>query len=363
MASVVKRTRKDGSPSYHVKYRGGDGRIRWERFPKAKDANARKAEVELALARSGGAWQPPATVRFADYAELWLERIAPTVKPRVHDNYRRELERARAAFGNVPLAGVSRSHVRALVAKRSSEGAAANTIRNALIPLKALFTHAIDDGLVSTNPASRAEIPPARKRKIVPPSREQVEALVAHARPDARDVLLVAASLGLRRGELLALRWADVDFEQRLVRVHATNDAGTVSETTKTEAGERSVPLFESARRSLAARKLATRFNRDFDFVFTTAVGTPLNPRNFERREFKRALEQAGMPRAFRFHDLRHYAVSTLIAQRADIKLLQAIAGHASATMTLDTYGHLMLERVTEAASLYDPLPRAVDGR
>ena len=62
------------------------------------------------------------------------------------------------------------------------------------------------------------------------------------------------------------------------------------------------------------------------------------------------------MARAFRLHDLRHFAVSTLIAQRADIKLLQAIAGHSSATVTLDTYGHLMLERVTEAASLYDPL-------
>jgi integrase len=116
------------------------------------------------------------------------------------------------------------------------------------------------------------------------------------------------------------------------------------------------VPLFESARKALAARKLRSPFDRDADYVFTTVVGTPLNPRNFERREFKRALKQAGMEGAFRFHDLRHYAVSTLIAQRVDIKLLQAIAGHASATMTLDTYGHLMLERVTEAASLYDPL-------
>ena len=116
------------------------------------------------------------------------------------------------------------------------------------------------------------------------------------------------------------------------------------------------MPLFESARKALAARKLATRFNRDEDFVFSTVVGTPLNPRNFERREFKRALRQASLEGVFRFHDLRHYAVSTLIAQRADIKLLQAIAGHASATMTLDTYGHLMVERVTEAAPLYDPL-------
>ena len=356
MASVVKRRRKDGSRSYHVKYRAGDGRVRWEQFERAKDASARKAEVELALARSGGNWSPPASIAFADYVEAWLERIRPTVKARVHENYRRELERAKAEFGGVPLAGITRSHVRTLVALRASEGAAANTIRNMLIPLKALFGHALDESLVPANPASRVALPPARTRKIVPPSREQVEKLVHAARPEARDVLLVAASLGPRRGELLALRWGDVDFEARLVRVHATNDAGTVTETTKTEAGERTVPLFESARKALAARKLASRYARDEDFVFSTAVGTALNPRNFERREFKRALKQAGLEGAFRFHDLRHYAVSTLIAQRADIKLLQAIAGHASATVTLDTYGHLMVERVTEAASLYDPL-------
>lgn len=83
-----------------------------------------------------------------------------------------------------------------------------------------------------------------------------------------------------------------------------------------------------------------------------------MEPGNFERREFMRALKAAGLEDAFRFHDLRHYAVSTLIAQRADIKLLQAIAGHASATVTLDTYGHLMSELVTEAATLYDPLQK-----
>jgi integrase len=88
--------------------------------------------------------------------------------------------------------------------------------------------------------------------------------------------------------------------------------------------------------------------------VFATAGGTPENPTNWERREFKRALKLAGLEGAFRLHDLRHYAVSTLIAQRADIKL--AIARHASATVTLDTYGHLMTDRVTEAADLYDPL-------
>ena len=119
--------------------------------------------------------------------------------------------------------------------------------------------------------------------------------------------------------------------------------------------GERFVPLFESARKALAEAKLLSRFARLEDFVFATIVGTPLDPGNFVRREFKPALGRAGLE-PFRFHDLRHFTVSALIAAGADIKLLQAIAGHASATKTLDTYGHLMTTRVQEAATRYDPL-------
>ena len=110
-----------------------------------------------------------------------------------------------------------------------------------------------------------------------------------------------------------------------------------------------------------------SRFARSEDLVFGTVVGTPEHPGNWERREFKRALKLAGLEGAFRFHDLRHFAVSTLIEQRADVKLLQAVAGHSSATVTLDVYAHLMADRVTEAAALYDPLERrrlvAVDER
>src|SRR5205823_6536263 len=94
----------------------------------------------------------------------------------------------------------------------------------------------------------------------------------------AADVLTIAAALGLRRGELFALRWADVDFERGLVKIHATNHRARISERTKTEAGERSVPLFESARKVLAAHKLATRFDRPEDFVFANSVGTPMDP-------------------------------------------------------------------------------------
>jgi integrase len=174
-------------------------------------------------------------------------------------------------------------------------------------------------------------------------------------RPEALDAILVAVATGLRRGELFALCWADADFDSRMIRVHATNHRARIEETTKSEAGERFVPLFDSVRKVLAARKLRSEYNQPQDIIFGNAVGTPLDPGNYVRREFKPALARAGLP-SFRWHDLRHYAVSALIAERADIKLLQAIAGHSSATETLDTYGHLMNDRVTEAAVLYDPL-------
>ena len=387
MASVVERPRGDGTRSYFVKYRAGDGRVRWERFGKKHEARARKAEVEFELVRNA-AWRPPTRRTFDEYADEWLDGYAANaVKPQVLGNYRRELGHARKAFGAKQLGAVSRSDVKALLAARVAGGAAANTVRNTLIPLREVLAHAVDDGLIPSNPAARVPVPTRRKRKITPPTAEQVEKLIAAARDEAVDALTVASSLGLRRGELFALRWADVDFDARIVSVHATNTRGAIVESTKSEAGERSVPLFESARRTLAARRLRlpARLKAAGVPVFATEVGTPLDPGNFERREFKLAQQKAGLGEwaseakderrwvgAFRFHDLRHFAVSTLIAQRADIKLLQAIAGHASATVTLDVYGHLMSDRVTEAASLYDPLSgprgrrevdRAVSGR
>ena len=89
MASIVKRTRKDGTPSYHVKYTDGNKKQRWEQFDRAKDANLRKSEIENQLARNRH-WAPPASVRFEAYANGWLENNArPALKPRVHENYAR----------------------------------------------------------------------------------------------------------------------------------------------------------------------------------------------------------------------------------------------------------------------------------
>ena len=152
--------------------------------------------------------------------------------------------------------------------------------------------------------------------------------------------------------------------------MHDSNFAGRLDAETKTEAGDRHVPIFKSIRVLLLERRARQQFSREDHFVFGSTIGSAVDPGNFVRREFKLAQQRAGLGEwitdeatakrrwvgASRWHDLRHYAVTEPIAQGADIKLLQAIAGHKDATMTLNVYGHLMVERVSEAADLFDPL-------
>lgn len=386
MASIVKRKRKDGTPSYHVKYTVGDGEQRWEQFDRQKDAQARKIEVENER-RLNRRWEPPVAKTLGSYADEWLAEYARhNVRRRVYTNYEGAVRLyIKPELGGLELGAVTARSVKTLVGKMRADGKADNTIRNVIVPLREMLSHAVEDKLIAANPIAGLRLLGNRgerkaKRKIVPPTDAEVEKLITHRhaetgelsmRVDAREALIVATATGLRRGELFGLRWGDVDWDKRTIHVHATNHGGQVEETTKTEAGERHVPLFESARKILAARKLRTsEYDRPEDFVFATSVGTPVDPNNFVKREFRPALERASLGEwrvdengrrrwtaRFRWHDLRHYAVSSLIAAGADIKLLQAISGHASATMTLDVYGHLMTERVTEAATQYDPLP------
>jgi integrase len=127
-------------------------------------------------------------------------------------------------------------------------------------------------------------------------------------------------------------------------------------------------------RNVLVARKAEARYERPDDLIFGTSVGTPMDPNNWARREFRTAQQRAGLGEwvtengkrhwagAFRFHDLRHYAVSELIKQKADILLLARIAGHEDPSITLRVYSHLLNDDVSEASKVYDPLKR-VNGR
>jgi integrase len=167
----------------------------------------------------------------------------------------------------------------------------------------------------------------------------------------------VALGTGLRLGELRALRWADVDRNRRLIRVERAYSRQQLRKP-KTESGVRCVPLFpsvESAFRQLAARAVERGRYAPEELVFASIRGTPLQPSNLRHRIWGPALRLAGLDERYRFHDLRHTCVSRLVGAGADVRLVQAVAGHANPLITLKRYSHLLDARVTEAAERFDP--------
>lgn len=376
MASIHERV-SAGERRLFVVWRGSNGRQKWTRVDArsvelqpgeashgVKAAKRLKATIETTVSRCGTWPEPKATTRTAtetinEYAPAWLERHRANLRPRAYSGYELSLRlHVLPLLGSKLLTDMGPADAKLLRDTMRAAGKSDSTIRAALIPLRSLLRDWAENER-RPDPIAGVRLFKDSKKKIKPPSREQVEKAISKARPEAKEALRVAAASGLRRGELFGLRWQDLDFARNLIHVHASNYGATVTETTKTEDGERFVPLFPSIRRLLLERKARQAWSRPQDFVFGTSVGSPMDPGNFSRREWKPALVAAGLPH-WRFHDLRHFAVSQLIGQRADIMLLANIAGHKDPSVTLSVYGHLMNERISEAADLYDPLQAAV---
>ncbi|MCP9487036.1 MAG: site-specific integrase [Gaiellaceae bacterium MAG52_C11] len=244
-------------------------------------------------------------------------------------------------------------------------------MRNIVTPLRKMLGDAVRQGRLLANPAARADLPPAQDfgGKEIP--REHTDAIRAALtdvappdplgnEPDLISVCFfdVALGTGLRLGELRALRWRDVDRERRVIHVERAYSRRELKRP-KTEAGVRSVPLFGSvdeALRRLSAQAVERGRYAPDELIFATVRGAPLHESNFNRRVWHPALERAGLGDAgYRFHDLRHTCVSRLVAAGADVKLVQAIAGHSNPLITLKRYSHLLDSRVSEAADRFDP--------
>jgi integrase len=196
-----------------------------------------------------------------------------------------------------------------------------------------------------------------------PLSAHEARKLLEAARGDRMEALYVlAVHTGMRRGELLGLKWADVDLENSRVSIRRTltrADGGkryTLGDP-KNKKSRRTVRLtpqaVEALRRHLTNQmedieRLGDLYD-DQGLVFTTEVGTLINPSNLRHRSFTPLLEHAGLPR-ITFHDLRHTCASLLFQRNVHPKFVQELLGHASVAITLDTYSHMLPGMGGEAA-------------
>ncbi len=369
----------------------------WRQVEKAAGMSRRAAEQMLRALQQDvdeGRFVPSA-MSVLELGNRWLvEHVQPGLKPATAASYRATLFlHVAPELGAMRVDDCGPQAIRGLLSAKRAEGVSEAGIAKLRRMLHALFAFAQDAGLVSVNPVDSARVrgkPRAHRARGTELSPVQIRRFLDVCSPRWRPFFVIALDTGLRRGELIGLRWADIDLLERIIYVRRSissydqpnapavdgaaeqprayqngrpaqpNGSRVRPLSTKTEAGQRLVPILSGAQRALEGLYVNARDTSDRAPVFTTVErrtrggvtrppGGPLSPR-MVTLVFRRYAERAGLPASVRLHDLRHTAITNAIGQGEDVLLIAAFAGHKKTSTTLDLYGHLMPERVRQAA-------------
>ena len=345
-------------PSYRASvWDPRDRRLIRRTFPTAAAAKGWRVDATGALRRGElrGALGP--TLREA--AEAWeagaragaiRNRSGDRYKPSVIRGYETSMRlRLLPELGGVRLGELRRAGVQRLVDELLRTGHEPSTIRNTLLPLRAICRQAIARGEIAINPTTGLELPAVRGSRDRIASPIEAAQLLDGLRRD-RALWATALYAGLRRGELQALRWEDVDLKRGRIDVRRSWDSKEGPIEPKSKAGRRVVPIPRVLHTELASHRAAAGwpaglvFGRDAERAFDPGTVT----KRARRAWAAATLKPIGM------HECRHTFASFMIAAGVNAKALAAYMGHASVTITFDRYGHLMPGNEAEAARLLD---------
>ncbi len=300
-----------------------------------------------------------------DFLIRWLEEVCTPPNKRVstYVKYKKTIEAyILPAIGRVPLQKLEPLQVKRLYNTQLKRGLSTKMV----VEIHGVLHKALDDavkwGLVGRNVCDLVERPRLEVKEKPLLEKDQALALLESVKQHRLGVLLlVVLTTGMRRGELLALRWSDVDLEKGTLLVNKTVDYiphyGYVENGAKTRAGRRTIRLatfvigvlkMHQEKQQVARAKAGTRWIEK-DLVFCNLTGNYFSP-NYLLRLFKQVLSDAGLPH-MRFHDLRHSAATILLAMGIHPKVVQELLGHSSFLITMNLYGHVfpsMLNEVVE---------------
>jgi integrase len=303
----------------------------------------------MVVRRGRGERIEPTRLSFEQAASRWLES-----KPRLRAKTRTGYEGALRShllpvLGKKPIHAITEDDIARLVRDLEEKGLKPWSIRGqALTPLSGIFKHAVRKGWRSDNPVRNLEADekPAivsRSKRIL--EENEIQKLIEKTPTKYAPIIRTAVFTGLRLGEVLGLKWMDVDFERGVIHVRRQpTQQGEFSEP-KTASGKREVVMFPDLGRYLREHRLASAFSGDDDFVFTTQEGTPHLQGNVTKRGLAKAATAAGLNHSgeptLRMHDLRHCFASMLIHEGADVVFVARQLGHANPAITLRVYAHL----------------------
>lgn len=319
---------------------------------------------------------PSSRKTFDELAEEWYAAKKPRVRSRTAAYYRQALDHVLLPrFGTYRLAAIDADAIAKLTRELERVGLHAldqdrpvrplgcSSVVNYLKPLKGVLALAVRRRLIPATPFSvlMDDERPHRGERPAPHewSEDDVAALLTaserlaakrESRYDYTPLLRLVALLGLRKGEVLGLKWVDFDKDGGYLHVARQWTAAGEYGPTKTRAGIRRIALPPTVRRDLARLRLGSEFSLDEQPIFASLAGTPLGHRNVTRRAFNPARDLAGLPSSLTFHDLRHAAASRLVRAGLDPVTVASVLGHEDANTTLRVYAHLFDRRKTDEA-------------
>lgn len=331
-----------------------------------------KREVEALVAeliqKAQTGYVDAGKITVSEYFDRWLEGVSPSLRPSTARRYR-DVARLHivSQIGNLRLSKLTPTDVQRLYANRLAAGLSSTSVRHVHAVLHRALDQAVKAGLLIRNVTDAVDAPRIQSPEMRVWSTQEVTRFLKAAEGDELEALWhLALTTGMRRGEILGLRWSDVDFNAGALSVRRTLSRGQTSRLEpgepKTVAGRRRVALPGATVERL--RRHATRQKAiwlavgpgysDRDLVFATHNGTPIHP-NTLARAFARLIERAEVP-SIRFHDLRHTSATVLLARGEHPKVVQERLGHASISETLDRYSHVSKDMQQRAADQFDAL-------
>ena len=327
----------------------------------ASEKEAIRKEAILAAEVARGIYFEPSTMTLGEFLKEWLAHVKGDVRQRTYDRYETAVQKhLTPVLGKVPLASLTPLHIERFKQRQAQAKLAPATITKHFWTLHKALDRAVAWGMLAANPCDRVEAPRVPKPRVRTLSvDEQAKLLLAAQSKALYGPILLALATGMRRGEVLALRWADIDFEHATLSVVESieeSTAGVGAGEAKTEHARRQVRVPETIVEFLKGHKEEQEEERrnistyeDRGLVFPRSNGSPKRP-SAVTRDFGRLcakLEIAGV----HFHCLRHTHATELLRAGVPVKVVSERLGHASITTTLATYAHVLPDMQDAAAS------------
>ena len=369
---IRKRTTKDGKASYQIILETDRDPITGKRQRMYKTVNGTKKEAESTMTKmkyqleNGTTITKPSALKLCDWMDEWHRLYTAQLSQTTRAGYKQQIDyRIIPSLGNIPLNSLKPNDIQAWVNWLSNdEGLSGQTVKNIFLNLKVALEVARKQKMIPENPCRDIILPTIKQYKAQVFTPSQIKQMLTVAQDtDMYLIAVIEAYLGLRKGEIAALKWEDIDLENgivHIIRSRVKADKTVITKAPKSDAGIRdlylgneALQIFKGEYEKYLTKAKEAGFNAT-GYVIHKLNGEPYVPDSISQK-WERFRDANNLPK-IRFHDLRHTCATTMIAAGVDPKTVQTRLGHSDIQITLNTYSHCLPEMNKAAGDKMDAI-------